>query len=234
MEETLRNGDKIELIAKKVGELFGNAKKMQYEKAVVVYASGTNPMFEIEEDERLKAIWEKTKQIVDNDRAQSIHPKHNEFTDLCKSLEEKRYDRLRNLSERMNIEYESLNDLPSDLLDFIEDEESCSDILAREPEWGSYEELFELVVTGYESGRANYLYNEANSYMEMLKQEGREATYDEMILKVVRSEARRDLSQYGRDEGDGDKCVRLFGRRFRDLPWIDLEDLLECHEAEQY
>lgn len=234
MEETLRNGDKIELIAKKVGELFGNAKKMQYENAAVVYASGTNPMLEIEEDERLKAIWEKTKQIVDNDRAQSIHPKHNEFTDLCKSLEEKRCDRLRNLSERMGIEYESLNDLPSDLLDFIEDEESCSDILAREPEWGSYEELFELVVTGYESGRANYLYNEANSYMEMLKQEGREATYDEMIRKVVRNEARRDLSQYGRDEGDGDKCVRLFGRRFRDLPWIDLEDLLECHEAEQY
>lgn len=32
MEETLRNGDKIELIAKKVGELFGNAKKIQYEK----------------------------------------------------------------------------------------------------------------------------------------------------------------------------------------------------------
>ena len=27
MEETLRNGDKIELIAKKVGELFGNEKK---------------------------------------------------------------------------------------------------------------------------------------------------------------------------------------------------------------
>lgn len=234
MEETLRNGDKIELIAKKVGELFGNEKKIQYEKAVVVYASGTNPMFEIEEDERLKAIWEKTKQIVDNDRAQSIHPKHNEFTDLSKSLEEKRCDRLRNLSERMDIEYESLNDLPSDLLDFIKDEESCSDILAREPEWGSYEELFELVVTGYESGRANYLYNEANSYMEMLKQEGREATYDEMIRKVVRCEARKDLSQYGRDEGDGDKCVRLFGRRFRDLPWIDLEDLLECHETEQY
>lgn len=46
MEETLRNGDKIELIAKKVGELFGNEKKIQYEKAVVVYASGTNPMFE--------------------------------------------------------------------------------------------------------------------------------------------------------------------------------------------
>lgn len=234
MEETLRNGDKIELIAKKVGELFGNEKKIQYEKAVVVYASGTNPMFEIEEEERLKAIWEKTKQIVDNDRALSIHSKCNEFTDLIKSLKEKRCDRLRNLSERMGIEYESLNDLPSDLLDFIEDEESCSDILAREPEWGSYEELFELVVTGYESGRANYLYNEANSYMEMLKQKGREATYDEMIRKVVRSEARKDLSQYGRDEGDGDKCVRLFSRRFRDLPWIDLEDLLECHETEQY
>lgn len=234
MEETLRNGDKIELIAKKVGELFGNEKKIQYEKAVVVYASGTNPMFEIEEDERLKALWEKTKQIADNDRARSIHSKRNEFTDLIKSLKEKRCDRLRNLSERMGIEYESLNDLPSDLLDFIEDEESCSDILAREPEWGSYEELFELVVTGYESGRANYLYNEANSYMEMLKQKGREATYDEMIRKVVRSEARKDLSQYGRDEGDGDKCVRLFSRRFRDLPWIDLEDLLECHETEQY
>ena len=234
MEETLRNGDKIELIAKKVGELFGNEKKIQYEKAVVVYASGTNPMFEIEEDERLKAIWEKTKQIVDNDRARSIHPKRNEFTDLIKPLEEKRYDQLRNLSERMGIEYESLNDLPSDLLDFIEDEELCSDILAREPEWGSYEELFELVVTGYESGRASYLYKEANSYMEMLKQEGREATYDDMIRKVVRNEAKRDLSQYGRDEGDGDKCVRLFGRRFRDLPWIDLEDLLECHETEQY
>lgn len=27
MEETLRNGDKIELIAKKVGELFGNEKR---------------------------------------------------------------------------------------------------------------------------------------------------------------------------------------------------------------
>lgn len=91
MEETLRNGDKIELIAKKVGELFGNEKKIQYEKAVVVYASGTNPMFEIEEDERLKAIWEKTKQIVDNDRARSIHSKRNEFTDLIKSLKEKRW-----------------------------------------------------------------------------------------------------------------------------------------------
>lgn len=234
MEETLRNGDKIELIAKKVGELFGNEKKIQYEKAVVVYASGTNPMFEIEEDERLKAIWEKTKQIVDNDRARSIHSKRNEFTDLIKSLEEKRCDQLRDLSERMGVEYESLNDMPSDLLEFIEDEESCSDILAREPEWGSYEELFELIVTGHESKRANYLYNEANSYMEMLQQKGREATYDEMIRKVVRSEARKDLSQYGRDEGDGDKCVRLFGRRFRDLPWIDLEDLLECHETEQY
>lgn len=234
MEETLRNGDKIELIAKIVGELFGNAKKIQYEKAVVVYASGTNPMFEMEEDERLKAIWEKTKQIVDNDRARSIHPKHNEFTDLNKSLEEKRCDQLRDLSERMGVEYESLNDMPSDLLEFIEDEESCSDILAREPEWGSYEELFELIVTGHESRRANYLYNEANSYMEMLQQKGREATYDEMIRKVVRSEARKDLSQYGRNEGDGDKCVRLFGRRFRDLPWIDLEDLLECHETEQY
>lgn len=234
MEETLRNGDKINLIAKKVGVLFGNEKKIQYEKAVVVYASGTNPMFEIEEDERLKAIWEKTKQIVDNDRARLIHPKCIEFTDLIKSLEEKRCDQLRNLSERMGIEYESLNDMPPDLLEFIEDEESCSDILAREPEWGSYEELFELIVTGHESRRANYLYNEANSYMEMLQQKGREATYDEMIRKVVRSEARKDLSQYGRDEGDGDKCVRLFGRRFRDLPWIDLEDLLECHETEQY
>lgn len=191
-------------------------------------------MFEIEEDERLKAIWEKTKQIVDNDRARLIHPKRIEFTDLIKSLEEKRCDQLRNLSERMGIEYESLNDMPPDLLEFIEDEESCSDILAREPEWGSYEELFELIVTGHESRRANYLYNEANSYMEMLQQKGREATYDEMIRKVVRSEARKDLSQYGRDEGDGDKCVRLFGRRFRDLPWIDLEDLLECHETEQY
>lgn len=234
MEETLRNGDKINLIAKKVGELFGSEKKIQYEKAVVVYASGTNPMFEIEEDERLKAIWEKTKQIVDNDRARLIHPKRIEFTDLIKSLEEKRCDQLRNLSERMGIEYESLNDMPPDLLEFIEDEESCSDILAREPEWGSYEELFELIVTGHESRRANYLYNEANSYMEMLQQKGREATYDEMIRKVVRSEARKDLSQYGRDEGDGDKCVRLFGRRFRDLPWIDLEDLLECHETEQH
>lgn len=227
MEETLRNGDKIELIAKKVGELFGNAKKMQYEKAVVVYASGTNPMFEAEEDERLKAIWEKTKQIVDNDRARSIRPKHNEFIGFIKSLEEKRCDQLRNLSERMGIEYESLNDLPSDLLDFIEDEETCSDILAREPEWGSYEELFELVVTGHESRRASYLYNEAKSYMEMLKREGRETSYDEMISKVVRSEARTDLSQYGRDEGDGDRCLKLFGKRFRDLPWIDLEDLLE-------
>lgn len=103
-------------------------------------------MFEIEE-ERLKVIWEKTKQIVDSDRARSIHPKRNELTDLIKPLEEKRCDQLRNLSERMGIEYESLNDLPSDLLDFIEDEELCSDILAREPEWGSYEELFELVIT---------------------------------------------------------------------------------------
>ena len=149
-------------------------------------------------------------------------------------MEEKRCDQLRDLSERMGVEYESLNDMPPDLLEFIEDEESCSDILAREPEWGSYEELFELIVTGHESRRANYLYNEANSYMEMLQQKGCEATYDEMIRKVVRSEARKDLSQYGRDEGDGDKCVRLFGRRFRDLPWIDLEDLLECHETEQY
>lgn len=217
---------KTEVIAEKVEELWGKLKRIQYEEAVIAYAIGCSSKFETRGDSRLELIWEKTKEIVDSNRERRKYPRYSDYQKLLDSLEQIERGRLQALSSMTGAEVDSLEELPPELLEFIEDRARCDAILSSDPEWGSYEELIELIVTGHESKRANYLYGCASRYLEAARNRGIQSTYDEMLNKVIKAEAKMERAEYGSSKNGEDRCLKIFGRKFEDIPWFDLEELL--------
>lgn len=174
--------DKIEIIAKHIGDDFGEKEVMRFRGAVTVYASTGRDCYQRKEKAPLAKMWDKTKELLDEERDER-EDSPNKFLETIKRLHAKEVAKeqqwLDHLSEATDMSPDEIT-IALNRMPWLKDEEERSKTLSAAPEFGGFEELFEHMATGQESFLSSYLYDNIKTAQGNAAKHGNHFTFDEM------------------------------------------------------